>query len=342
VIVTFLAPSAPFPVGGVTAIYEFANGLCRRGHEVHIVHVEFLNLFVTDLSDITPWFQFEPDVVHHFTNHRDRIDVPRTDIVVCFDERIPDDGLPVMLVQGHHMLPDELEHRIFLAPCPKVCISRWLVEVVRKAGAADGEAVHVPYGLDQHKYKIVTPVEDRPLQVAMLYHGHPVKGTYFGLKVLEEVKGRLPDLSAVVFGTLDPIDLLPIPSWVTFQKDPPQDVIVNDVYNTSRVFVCPSVEEGFGFTPVEAMLCGCALVTTSNGGSADYAIQGETALVSAPMDVESMADNLESLLVDDAYRMELALRGSEFVRKFDWDISAHQLEEFLERYRANPMVFNRQ
>jgi hypothetical protein len=93
---------------------------------------------------------------------------------------------------------------------------------------------------------------------------------------------------------------------------------------------------GFGFTPVEAMAGGCALVTTSNGGSDDYAFDDVTALVTQPRDVRAMADGIERLLVDDQTRVRLAVRGNEFVKRFDWDASARLLEAFLRRFKSDP------
>ena len=85
------------------------------------------------------------------------------------------------------------------------------------------------------------------------------------------------------------------------------------------------------------MACGAALVTTSNGGIDDYAIDGETALVCEPDDVTAMADSIERLLRDDELRIRLATQGREYVREhFDWDASAEQLEAFLTGYAAEP------
>jgi glycosyltransferase involved in cell wall biosynthesis len=128
-----------------------------------------------------------------------------------------------------------------------------------------------------------------------------------------------------------------MPPWMTVLTDPPQESIVNEIYNRSRVFLCASRHEGFGFPSVEAMACGAALVTTANGASADYAIDGETALVCEPEDVTAMADSIERLLRDDELRLGLAKRGGEFVRRhFDWDRSAEMLESFLNDYAADP------
>jgi glycosyltransferase involved in cell wall biosynthesis len=96
------------------------------------------------------------------------------------------------------------------------------------------------------------------------------------------------------------------------------------------------VREGFGFCAIEAMAGGCALVSTANGGSDDYAFDGDTALVCEAGDVQGMADRIERLLIDDDLRISTATRGQQFVQGFDWDKSAQLLEEFLQRYGEDP------
>jgi glycosyltransferase involved in cell wall biosynthesis len=75
---------------------------------------------------------------------------------------------------------------------------------------------------------------------------------------------------------------------------------------------------------VEAMASGCALVTTANGGSADYAFDGETALVCGP-DAEEMAEALVRLVTDDDLRVRIAENGCRFVQRFRWEASAERL-----------------
>jgi glycosyltransferase involved in cell wall biosynthesis len=339
VVITFAPASPSRPVGGATAIYEFANGMRRRGHEVHLVHRHLVFNRVKAPEDIT-WCEFEAGIHHHFPGSFDVTRLPDADFTFHYNERLPDrSGAPLMFVQGAILGLGQQEARM-LSPCPKICIASWLVEVGRQAGVPEAQLVHVPYGLKHHKYRLLSPVDDRPPQVSMLYHRHPSKGAAQGFKALAEVKEKVPELQAVVFGASDPVD--PIPPWMSYLKSPDQDVLVGEVYNRSRVFLCSSVVEGFGFSCIEAMACGAALVTTSNGGSDDYAIDGETALVCEADDVTAMASRVESLLRDDEQRTRLATLGGEYVRKtFDWDASAEKLETFLNAYAADPDRYRR-
>ena len=77
--VTFACPSGPRPVGGVTVLYEFANALSRRGHDVHLVHAPFFGFAIESLSDLG-WFDFEPGIVHHVVRSPSP-EFPEADIV---------------------------------------------------------------------------------------------------------------------------------------------------------------------------------------------------------------------------------------------------------------------
>ena len=339
VIVSFVCPSVRTPVGGVTALYEFANGLSRRGHEVHIAHGSPQSDVwgegrITGLDDI-PWFSFEPEVRHHFGSE-EVIPLPRADFIFGTGAA-REFGLPVLIVQGFEMFPQEFEREVFRTPCLKVCIAGWLIRAGVSYGAAEDQFVHVPMGIDHDTFTVVAPIDARPLQVGMLYNSHPQKGWPVGLRALELVHERVPEMRAVVFGNRRPQE--PLPEWVTFVFDPPPEALVSEVYNRCSVFLQSSFQEGFGFTAIEAMACGCALVTTDNGGSDDYALPGQTALVAPPGDSERLATQVESLLRDDELRIALGEAGREYVRRFNWDRAAELLERHLEHYLADPERF---
>jgi glycosyltransferase involved in cell wall biosynthesis len=338
VIITFAVAARTRPNGGTIALYEFANAMRRRGHSVHVLHIGW-DEPIRSLDDLTR-ISFEDGIEHIFPQGARFADfardLPQADFInACDDEIRRDHGLPFVFVQGYRTFIPPIEDALFRAPCPKVCIARWLVDVGRQKGVPAHELVHIPNGLRHEKYRLVSPIEDRPALVSTAYRSHSDRGPAESLAALAEVKRRVPEVEATVFSTDPPVhETVP---WMTVVTDPPQEFIVNEIYNRSRIFLCSSRVEGFGFPCIEAMACGAALVTTSNGGSADYAIHGETALVCEPDDTTAMADHIERLLRDDELRIRLAKQGREYVRQtFDWDASAEQLEAFLNRYAADP------
>jgi glycosyltransferase involved in cell wall biosynthesis len=337
----FIAPSTRHPSGGVAMTYEFAGAMAARGHRVHLYHVEFFEANATGLDDID-WFTFAPGIEHHFpAPGPPELDaIPDADFIFGFSADAPPRiGLPVVLIQGHDMLAEEVERAAFRAPCPKVCVAGWLVEVGRGFGTPEHELVHIPLGLRHEKYRLTRPVADRPPTVSCCYSPHLMKGSDVALEVLARVRAAVPELEAVMFGAVPPIHDLP--EWVTYRLNPSQDALVDEVYNTSRVFLCASRVEGFGLTNIEAMAGGAALVTTDNGGSDDYARDARTALVAPVGDVAGLAARVVALLGDDEQRIRIASAGRKHVRQFSWPRSAAHLEAFLEQYRADPAAYGR-
>lgn len=97
----------------------------------------------------------------------------------------------------------------------------------------------------------------------------------------------------------------------------------NALYQNAELFVFPSLYEGFGIPPLEAMTFGCPVVS-SNAASLPEVV-GDAAELVDPMNVESIADGMWKVLSDDLYRAELVQKGYKQAKKFNWDGSAKKL-----------------
>ena len=85
-------------------------------------------------------------------------------------------------------------------------------------------------------------------------------------------------------------------------------------------------------TTLNVMACGAALVTYDNGGSRDYARDGETALVARRRDVAELADKLARLAADPALRARIAAAGTALVTTaFDWERAVERLQSVFHR-----------
>jgi glycosyltransferase involved in cell wall biosynthesis len=329
----FVAPSGPEPIGGVSALYGFANALARRGHEVHLVHLEMWGRRVRSMDDLAR-YHFDASITHYLPG-ADPDSLPDGDLV--FGTGAPPRlGLPVLVLQGFEMLHEHLERSALRTPSLKLCVASWLRGVGVRYGVAPEQIHLVPMGIDHDRYRITVPLEDRSPQVSILHSTHAAKGWDVGLLALEEVHRRQPDVRVVAFGTVAPD---PLPPWIDFHRNPPPASLVGDIYNRSQVFVQSSDYEGFGFTAVEAMACGAALVTTDNGGTDDYASHDDTALVVAPRDVDGLATGVLALLDDPQRRLRIARSGAARARRFDWDLGAEIMEAHLRQYLADPAAY---
>jgi glycosyltransferase involved in cell wall biosynthesis len=92
------------------------------------------------------------------------------------------------------------------------------------------------------------------------------------------------------------------------------------LYGGARVFLYPSLHEGFGLPPLEAMACGTPVIAGRSGSLPE--VLGDGALWVDPYDVDAIADGMTRLLTDEALRAELVARGFARARLFSWRTTA--------------------
>ena len=107
------------------------------------------------------------------------------------------------------------------------------------------------------------------------------------------------------------------------QKDLPA------VYTGARLFVYPSLHEGFGFPPLEAMACGVPVISTLSSSLVEN-LERAAELVASD-DIAALADAMRRLLADDALRAKRRTQGLEQASHYRWDQTAR---ETLKSYQA--------
>ena len=104
------------------------------------------------------------------------------------------------------------------------------------------------------------------------------------------------------------------------------------LYRLARVFVFPSLYEGFGFPPLEAMAAG-APVITSNISSLPEVV-GDAALLIDPLDAAAIAEAMRRVLLDSDLREELRQRGYQRAKEFSWERSVRRVREIYDEVLA--------
>jgi glycosyltransferase involved in cell wall biosynthesis len=100
------------------------------------------------------------------------------------------------------------------------------------------------------------------------------------------------------------------------------------LYNGAALFAFPSLYEGFGLPPLEAMACGCPVVTSNTSSLPE--VVGDAGLMVDPHRPEELADAMGKILGDSALRAELREKGLRRAAEFSWRRCA---EETLAVYR---------
>lgn len=115
---------------------------------------------------------------------------------------------------------------------------------------------------------------------------------------------------------------LDIENDIIFLDQVGEQELVN-FYNIADVFVFPSLYEGFGMPPIEAMACGCPVVT-SNVTSLPEVV-ADAALTVDPINIEDITNAMYILLTEEDFKKELVQKGYERAKDFTWENSAQKL-----------------
>jgi len=194
-----------------------------------------------------------------------------------------------------------------------------------------GNGVGVPFSRTGHKhdpgfpYLLYVGSRKPHKNLPRLLKAYSISG------VRKEVRLMLsgePDLL-----TVREIDRLGLQVDVCF-TDLSADGALSDVYRGASGFVFPSLYEGFGLPPLEAMACGIP-VLTSNVCSLPEVV-GEAAILVNPLDVEEIACGIGRLVQDSPLRSRLRENGLRRAKLFSWKETARKTVQAL--HMAEPSV----
>ncbi|HPH94967.1 MAG TPA: glycosyltransferase family 1 protein [Anaerolineaceae bacterium] len=101
---------------------------------------------------------------------------------------------------------------------------------------------------------------------------------------------------------------------------PLEDLVA--LYNAASVFAYPSLYEGFGLPPLEAMACGCPVITSNTTSLPE--VVGDAGLLADPRNPEDLAAALEKILIDPALAENLKEKGLQRAKEFSWARCAEQ------------------
>ncbi|MGD9317175.1 MAG: glycosyltransferase family 1 protein, partial [Anaerolineae bacterium] len=100
-------------------------------------------------------------------------------------------------------------------------------------------------------------------------------------------------------------------------------------YNAADLFVYPSLYEGFGLPPLEAMACGTAVISSTASSLPE--VVGQAGLLIDPADAEALAKAMEQVLADREMRKEMRSSGLAQAQNFSWEKTARQTVESYRR-----------
>jgi glycosyltransferase involved in cell wall biosynthesis len=170
-----------------------------------------------------------------------------------------------------------------------------------------------------------------PSYVLVVGSLQPRKNVARLLDAWDRVRERSPDTILAVAG----LRFDEIFGGAGFERLPRRVLLlgyVNDadlpaLYSGAHAFVYPSLYEGFGLPPLEAIACGTP-VLAANSGSLPEVI-GDAGVLVDPRDVDAIADGLTRVIEDETLRARLRASGLERARDFSWERTAAETRRVL-------------
>lgn len=350
--ILFILPRIPgAAVGGYRIVFEYANRLSNEFN----VSLLFLNddayqrfhlpeLFRKKLSNLMTqiepkWFKLNSGITK-ISSYDSKLKEKLAGTDVCIATAVETlffmnsyfpNSKKLYLIQDFENWnnSDQYVTQSFSGDTTNIVISAWLKKIVDIYSKQPSILISNP--IDLSVYKIINPVQERPLHsISLLYHNKPHKGFQYALAALQKLKVKYVDLDVVMFGIFDPD--FKLPSWIKYYKNATFKKTV-EIYNSTSVFLCATIEEGYGLTGLEAIACGNVLVSTDYRGVREYATDGYNALLSPIKNVDALVENVERVFENKALREKLVKNGQESVKGFSWDTSYEKFKKVIEGYK---------
>ena len=158
------------------------------------------------------------------------------------------------------------------------------------------------------------------------------KGQWHLIRAFKKVKETIKDMKLIILGRgeledylkqlVEELNLEKDVYFLGFQKNPFKFI------SKSKIYLFPSLYEGFGFPVIEAMACGIPVVCSDKASLPEVA--GDASLFCSTDDYEEISIKIEQVLSDDQLKNEMVDKGFQQARKFTWEKTA---ETVLSSYK---------
>lgn len=341
-----LPPNYNQPVGGYKVVFQYANWLSSRGHEVHIYFMNLKELIgkrqlrwikrvlakQSNPTNEVSWYNIDPRVIVHYSVNYKVVERLTNGVIIAtfwktaitvLKARVPSKN-KYYFIQGYEIFATSEKNVIetWHYPLKKIVVSNWLEE---KANELGEQVELIPNFIDESDFHEVNESIKIPT-VSMLWHDNPRKGSSVGLNILKQIKQEVPSLHAIFFGkNTSPENL---PDWIEYYQNATVSELRDEIYGKSTVYLMPSEFEGWGLTAMEAMAVGTPVISFENGGIRNYA-NDESAILIPVGDVKMMQIELMALLQNSEKRATIKAKALSKLKGYTINSSGAKFDKIL-------------
>lgn len=352
--INFILPR-PSLSGGIKSNRLIAEALVRRGHDVSILYSSVPARMPPKrriLKLIRYWvnrYKVRNKQQHHLESSIAKllpverriiteVDAPDADVTIAtwwetahwIKDWPQSKGKKAYFIRGYELYGGDSNKvkETYKLPFKKLVIANWLKRLMSEE-YSDKDVTLVPNGVDWEQFNFQIRAKQVIPTIGFLYGIVALKGADTAFEAIRLVQNKIPNLRVICFGS-QPIDSVQrLPDNFEYHFRPSQDVIPQ-LYRRTDCWILPSTIEGFGMPGLEAAACGTPIITTKCGGPEDYVKHGYNGYLVDVGDVCNMAEYIYKVVIMDSESwLQMSRRSANYVKRFDWDISAGILEQSL-------------
>lgn len=348
--INFIIPFTSL-TGGIKVVFEYCNRLKALEHDVTIyvpmkaykfnnsgiigffktVKASIGNIFVRGKK--VKWFDLKckiklvPYISDKYIEDADICVATAWPTAYDVEKLCESKGKKVYFIQHYEIWSGNKEEvdNSYSLDLNQIVIAKWLKDLMYNEFGKKSTVIY--NGIDESEFYIKEKKVNNEITISILYHELEWKGFDDGIKAIELVREKYPNIRVKAFGKKMGEN---IPDYIEFYENPTREELKN-IYIDSDIYVFPSKNEGWGLTVIEAMACKCAIVGTNTGAIAEVATDYKDCLISEPMDIEGLSKNIIKLIEDDELRNKISQNAFELALNFQWSKSVKKMEEFFRK-----------
>ena len=207
-------------------------------------------------------------------------------------------------------------------------------DLIKMLGVSE-QKITVIYNGVTPEFKVIPEYKKEKITPFLLYAGvwrshKNLPRLIEAFHLLKSKNSELKDLKLIITGKPDPhypevkrtVRFLGLENDVKFPGLVSEQELIK-LYNQAKIFVFPSLYEGFGLPPLEAMSCGTP-VAAADSSSIPEICGANNAVFFDPHDVNSIAETILSLYKNNDLQQKLIKNGLAHAAKFSWETAAKQ------------------
>lgn len=212
----------------------------------------------------------------------------------------------------------------YFLPLERIVISEALNDMLKeKLNIGPFPIIHNGIDLDIYRPYVQKNTVKENIICAMLYSKGKSKGCEVGIEAFLLLKKDMPNIRLIMFGVPQKPDFNF--EFEYFENATAKELV--DIYQRADIFIWPSIFEGWGLTPCEAMACKCTVVGSDTASMKEIGVDGFNCLLSEPGDVHGLYKNLKAAASNSELREKLSCNALETVKQLSWDKSISDLEK---------------